>query len=221
MEVKERIQEKAGELFMRYGVKSITMDEIASQLGVSKKTIYQYFADKEELVDSVIEQKLKTSQGECLAGIDCSENAVHEEFLMQDRFLEHLSRLNPVALHDMEKFHPSAYKKFNDHRNTFMREIEEKNLRKGIAQGLYRPEIRVDILSKFRVDSIYLSLRADFSGTTFGLAELQQELFVHYMFGIASPEGTKLIYRYLKERLTGSAFPVTSPIGSAVSRPGS
>jgi TetR/AcrR family transcriptional regulator, cholesterol catabolism regulator len=200
MDVKERIQEKANELFRKYGVKSITMDDIASQLGISKKTIYQYFADKEELVHSVIDQKIKESQGDCTCSISDAENAIHEQFLVQDKFLEHLSELNPVALHDMEKFHPSAYEKFSRHRNTFIREMVEKNLRTGIGEGLYRPGLRTDILSKFRVDSIYLGLSADFMGSAFGLAELHQELFVHYLFGIASPEGNKLIHRYLLER---------------------
>jgi len=200
MDVKERIQERASELFRKYGVKSITMDDIASQLGISKKTIYQYFADKEELVHSVIDQKIKESQGDCTCSISDAENAIHEQFLVQDKFLEHLSELNPVALHDMEKFHPSAYEKFARHRNTFIREMVEKNLRKGIDEGLYRPGLRTDILSKFRVDSIYLGLSPDFMGSAFGLAELHQELFVHYLFGIASPEGNKLIHRYLLER---------------------
>ncbi|TDW99927.1 TetR family transcriptional regulator [Dinghuibacter silviterrae] len=214
MDVKERIQEKATELFMRFGVKSITMDEIASQLGVSKKTIYQYFADKEELVQSMIDRKLQASREECMRVVGSGENAIHEEFLNQDNFLEHLRTLNPVAIHDMEKFHPEAFKKVNCHRHTFMRGIVEKNLQKGIAEGLYRPEIRIDILSRARVDAIHLNLHADFySEVSFSLADLQQELFIHYLYGIASPEGNKLIHRYLKERQQKPVVPVTPPIG--------
>lgn len=213
MDVKDRIQEKASELFRRYGVKSITMDEIASQLGISKKTIYQYFADKEELVHSVIDQKIRESQGDCLSSIGAAENAIHEEFLVQDKFLEHLKELNPVALHDMEKFHPTAFAKFTEHRNTFLREMITKNLHKGIAEGLYRSDLRPDILSEFRVNSIYLSLSPDyFKGSAFGLTELQQELFVHYIFGIASAEGNKLIHRYLLERQK-PVLPAHSPMG--------
>jgi AcrR family transcriptional regulator len=214
MDVKDRIQEKATELFMRYGVKSITMDEIASQLGVSKKTIYQYFADKEELVMSMIDRKLQDAQSECNRAVEQGDNAIHQEFLNQDNFLEHLRGLNPVALHDMEKFHPEAYKKVMCHRNTFMRGIVEENLKKGIAEGLYRPEIRTDILSKTRVDAIHLNLRSEFYGDAgFSLAELQQEIFIHYLYGIASPEGNKLIHRYLQERMQRPVIPVKPPIG--------
>lgn len=214
MEAKERIQEKANELFKRYGIKSITMDEIASQLGISKKTIYQYYTDKEDLVDSVMDQKIKESQADCLSSIDEAENAVHEEFLVQDKFLEHIRELNPVALFDMEKFHPATFQKFSQHRNNFMRDMVEKNLRKGMTEGLYRQDLRPDILSKFRVDSIYLSLSSDFfKEASFGLAELQQELFLHYVFGIASPDGNKLIHRYLLERQQKPVIPVKPPVG--------
>lgn len=214
MDVKERIQEKASELFRRYGVKSITMDEIASQLGISKKTIYQYYADKEELVSAVMDHKINESQSDCLSCISGAENAIHEEFLIQDRMLEHLNGLNPVTLHDLEKFHPSSFRKFSEHRNTFIRDMVEKNLRNGITEGLYRQDIRPDILSKFRVDSLYLSLSSDFfKGTTLGVAEVHQELFVHYLLGIASPEGNKLIHRYLQERQHKPVVPVTPPIG--------
>jgi AcrR family transcriptional regulator len=213
MDVKERIQEKASELFRRYGVKSITMDEIASQLGISKKTIYQYFADKEELVASVMEQKIRESQDDCMSTLGVSENAIHQEFLVQDKFLEHLKELNPVAIHDMEKFHPAIFAKFSQHRNTFLREMVARNLRQGMEEGLYRADLRPDILSEFRVNSIYLSLSPDyFKGSAFGLTELQQELFVHYIFGIASEEGNKLIHRYLHERQK-PVVPVTSPMG--------
>ena len=66
MEIKDRIQEKATELFMRFGIRSVSMDDIATQLGMSKKTIYQFFADKDELVDAVMAANIQKTQGECV-----------------------------------------------------------------------------------------------------------------------------------------------------------
>src|SRR6202000_2790704 len=66
MDVKERILSKAADLFMRYGIRSITMDEIASQLGISKKTIYQFFTDKDDLVSAVIEREISANEMECV-----------------------------------------------------------------------------------------------------------------------------------------------------------
>jgi AcrR family transcriptional regulator len=202
MEVKERIQEKATELFRRYGIKSITMDEIAAQLGISKKTIYQYFADKDELVDAVIDQDLQDSRVDCLRCEEKAENAIHENFLILDNIHEHLRDMNPVIIYDLQKFHPAAYLKFITHKNSFLRQMVENNMRQGIQEELYRPDIRIDILSKFRVESLYLTFSQDFlNGTNFSLAELQQELFIHFMFGIATQKGHKLITRYLHEFL--------------------
>ena len=65
MDTKQRIQEKANDLFRRYGIKSITMDEIATQLGVSKKTLYQYFSDKDELVEAIVKNTIKGAQDTC------------------------------------------------------------------------------------------------------------------------------------------------------------
>lgn len=215
MDVKARIHEKADQLFKRYGIKSITMDEIAVQLGISKKTIYQYFADKEELVSAVMEAHVTESQNECLIDIEQAANAIHEEFLIQDRAQEHLRDLNPVAIHDMQKFHPGAYDKFMRYKNSFMRQMVENNIRKGLAEGLYRPEIRPDILSKFRVDSIFLSFSPEFNiDASVGLADLQQELFVHYLMGIGSPKGHELIRQYLWDRQKLKATPMhPSPLG--------
>ena len=137
--------------------------------------------------------------------LDCkgkAENAIHENFLIMDHVHEHLREMNPMILYDLQKFHPTAYEKFVAHKNTFMKQEVADNIRQGIGEGLYRPDIRVDIISKFRVDSIYLTFSPDFlNGTDFSLVELQQELAVHFMYGIASFKGHQLISQYRAERL--------------------
>src|SRR5205809_6254047 len=77
---KERITEKAHELFMRYGVRSVSMDDIAAQLGMSKKTLYQYYTDKEELVDAVLSSFLENNRKQCIDARQKAENALHEVF---------------------------------------------------------------------------------------------------------------------------------------------
>src|SRR6478672_553263 len=120
MEPKDRILEKSDELFFRYGIRSVSMDDIAAQLGMSKKTLYQYYADKDELVTAAIEEQLITNRNEC---VECSrqgENAVHEVFLSFDKVQALLNAMNPSMLFDMEKYHPTAYKKFQEFRNSFL-----------------------------------------------------------------------------------------------------
>lgn len=112
MEIKERIKQKADELFMRYGIKSITMDEIANQLGISKKTIYQEFGDKDELVDEVISDILSGNQKRCIQDRAIATNAIHEVFLAMEMIQEMFENMNPTILYDMERNHPATFQKF-------------------------------------------------------------------------------------------------------------
>ena len=84
MEPKDRILEKSDELFNRYGIRSVSMDDIASQLGMSKKTLYQYYADKDELVTDVFTSIMECNKHRCTEGHELSENALHEVFLSFD-----------------------------------------------------------------------------------------------------------------------------------------
>jgi AcrR family transcriptional regulator len=202
MDNKLRIQEKANDLFRRYGIKSITMDEIATQLGVSKKTLYQYFSDKDELVEAVVKATIKFAQETCDNNKADSRDAVHELFeamvLVQDIF----SEMNSAMMYDLEKFHPGAYRHFLDHKNKYLYEIIRANLRRGIEEGLYRPDINIDIIAKFRLEGMMLAFNQDiFPSSKFNLAELHKALIEHFLFGVASSKGYKLIIKYQQERI--------------------
>ena len=201
METKDRILAKAKELFMLYGVKSITMDEIAAQLGVSKKTIYQFFSDKDQLVFSVMQEELEDSRENCLRCSSGSENAIHECFLNLDRFVEHVREMNPALLYDLKKFHPEAFHMVSSFKTSFFLDMVRKNLEAGIRQGLYRADIHVEVIARFRVNSVYLIFSPEFTESSgLSLLDLQQELFLHFLHGIATAKGEQLVQKYLKER---------------------
>ena len=106
---KERIMVKAEELFMQFGIRSVSMDDIANNLGMSKKTLYQYYADKDELVDAVIGDHINGIETECLNWRTHAKDAIHEIFLTMEHILEELSNMNPMLLHDLEKFHTDHF----------------------------------------------------------------------------------------------------------------
>jgi AcrR family transcriptional regulator len=201
-EVQERIKQKADELFRRYGIRSVTMDEIASQLGISKKTIYQYYADKDQLVDAVAVDEIKFSQESCLKDMTSSGNAIEEIFRVME-FVEVMFRnMNPSMLYDLEKYHPSGYKKFLEHKNKFLYEMIRRNLERGIKEELYRPEINVELMTRYRLESMMLAFNSElFPPSRFGLVELQQELIEHFLYGLATLKGYKLIVKYKQQRL--------------------
>jgi AcrR family transcriptional regulator len=202
MDNKLRIQEKANDLFRRYGIKSITMDEIATQLGVSKKTLYQYYSDKDELVEAVVKATIKFAQETCDNNRANSIDAVHELFeamvLVQDIF----SEMNAAMMYDLEKFHPHAYKHFLDHKNKYLFEMIRANLRRGVEEGHYRPDINIDIIARFRLEGMMLAFNQDiFPSSKFNLGELHKVLIEHFLFGVASSKGYKLIIKYQQERI--------------------
>jgi AcrR family transcriptional regulator len=201
MEVKERILEKAGDLFMRYGIRSITMDEIAAQLGISKKTIYQFFTDKDEMVTAVIDLEVQKNEMECVQFRKQSNDAVHQIFLALESMEEMLQAMNPQILYDLEKHHPRSFKKIRDYKYQFLyREITD-NLRWGIEEGLYRPEINVDILSKIRIEMAFMPFNPDiFPHTRYKITELSFELANHFLFGITTIKGRQLTEKYITER---------------------
>jgi AcrR family transcriptional regulator len=202
METQERILMKSHELFMRYGIRSVSMDEIAAQLGMSKKTIYQFFADKDALVDGVINIEIITNERECAQQKSVCENAIHELFLAMDLMQEMMKGMNPSILYDLEKYHPKAFKRFNDHKNKFFYEIIKDNLQRGIAEDLYRPEIHVDIMARFRVGSIFLIFNQDlFPATKTNMIDVLWEITDSFLFGLATTKGQKLIHKYKQQRL--------------------
>jgi TetR/AcrR family transcriptional regulator, cholesterol catabolism regulator len=202
MEMKERIQQKAHDLFNRYGIRSITMDEIAAQLSVSKKTIYQYFSDKDELVEAVTGKIINYSQECCLRDKALASNAVDEIFKVLD-FVEVIFRnMNPSMLYDLEKYHPKAFRKFLEYRNKFLLAMIRQNLERGIVEELYRPEINVDIYAKLRLESMMAAFNQElFPANKYNLVEVHQQLIEHFLFGVASMKGYKLIIKYKQERI--------------------
>jgi Transcriptional regulator len=114
--VKVRIRDKARELFLRYGVRSVSMDDIATSLAMSKKTIYQYFADKNELVDEVVNDEVNNMQVECLEDSRKANDAIEEIFITVDRIVEQFRNMNPVIIYDLEKFHVRAYQRFMEYK---------------------------------------------------------------------------------------------------------
>jgi len=202
MEIQERIRQKADELFRRYGIRSVTMDEIATQLGMSKKTIYQYYTDKDQLVDAVAVDEIQFSQECCIKDAAVSSNAIEEIFRVME-FVEVMFRnMNPSMLYDLEKYHPGGYRKFLDHKNKFLYDMVRKNIERGIKEELYRPEIDIEIMSRYRLESMMLVFNtALFPSSKFNLVKLHKEILEHFLYGLATLKGYKLILKYKQQLL--------------------
>ena len=177
------------------------MDDIANNLGMSKKTLYQYYADKDELVDAVIDGHITEIEKECLHCRENAKDAVHEIFLTMEHITEELSNMNPMLLYDLEKFHFNAYQRFKRYKDKFLAELIRKNIEWGIDQELYRPEINVDVICKFRLESIMVPFNVSvFPPGKYNLASLSEEIIQHFIYGLATIKGHKLIQKYNQQR---------------------
>jgi AcrR family transcriptional regulator len=201
MDVKERILTKAADLFMRYGIRSITMDEIAGQLGISKKTIYQFFTDKDDMVSAVIEQEIKRNEAECIQFRDDAVDAVHEIFLALEDLDEMLKYTNPLMMYDLEKHHPKAFQKVKGYKYQFLYKALLDNLQRGTREEVYRSDFQPDIVAKNRIESAFLIFNLDlFPHSRYKMSEVSFELALLFLHGVVTPEGKKLIEKYTAER---------------------
>jgi len=203
MEVRERILQKANELYFRFGIRSITMDEIAAQCGMSKKTIYQYFEDKDALVDAVFNTEIDMSQGQCIDTRGKSDNAVHEIFLAMENVTELFDSMHASILFDLQKHHPKTYLKLEHHKSAFLLSITRENILRGQQEGSYRKEVIADIIAYMRLETIFLTITRQpeiFSKSQYSPSQILQEMTDHFLHGLATAKGLILIEKYKQER---------------------
>lgn len=206
MSIKERIQQKAGELFRRYGIRSVTMDEIAGQLGISKKTIYQFYSDKEALVQDIFKGITDHNMEKCTFFRDSSENAIHEQFLAADMAEEIFNNMNSSVLFDLNRFHPNVFAEFEKFKKHFLFNAIKDNLLRGIKEGLYRKDIDVDIITWIRLEMIsgvFINEEV-LSGKT-KPHRFEDEMKDFYLHGICTEKGLALLDKYKHQRQKKSA----------------
>ena len=187
---------------MLYGIRSVSMDEIANHLGMSKKTIYQYFKDKDSLVEGVINIEIEMHQDEFSKYASISENAIHEIFLTLDTVQEMLKHMNPSVMFDLQKYHTTAFEKFRTHKNTFFYDIIKANIERGKQEGLFRADIDVDVLTRYRLANMFLIFDFEhFPSNKFTHIQIISETTDNFLHGMATQQGLLIIEEYKQERI--------------------
>jgi AcrR family transcriptional regulator len=201
MEPKERIIKEARGLFFRVGIRSVTMDDIAAQVGMSKKTLYQHFADKDELVDNLVDGEIGLMQNETMECINNSANAIEEIFISMEMANKHFTKMNPMVLFDLHKFHFNSFQKFMDHKNTFLMSVITDNLKRGLTENLYRTDTKIDIMAKYRLQMLMLPFDMEaYPPMQYNLIDVSNAMIENFLYGLSTEKGYKLIEQYKKER---------------------
>jgi TetR/AcrR family transcriptional regulator, cholesterol catabolism regulator len=194
---KERIIKGAEELFFQYGIKSVTMDDIAKHLGMSKKTIYRVFPDKDEVVNTLMQIKIEEDKREFTHLVTSAENIVHEVFLMLKHMSNMFTKLNPALFYDLQKHHPEAWSKFKAFKEEFILGMVQSTIKKGIQQGYVRPDTDPSILARLRIEEIEMGFNPKlFPPPQFKIVDVQIALMEHFLYGICTLKGHKLINKF-------------------------
>jgi AcrR family transcriptional regulator len=199
---RDKILKGAEGLFTKYGVRSISMDDIARHLSVSKKTLYQHFTDKEDIVTLVFEAVLSESRKEFEAIHQTAENAIDELAKLSVCLKKNVDEINPSLLFDLQKYYPKAWAVWLEFKRMCIYDSIKRNLDQGIAEGFYRPEINTEIISIVRMALIETAFDdKTFSHDKFRMTEVQMQIFEHFVFGILTEKGRKQYLR-CKEKNT-------------------
>ncbi len=188
-------------VYMQLGIKSVTMDELARQLGISKKTIYTYVKDKNDLVIQCIKQAQQNEECEIKDISESENNAIDELLKVGELVAQRLRSVHPSIFFDLQKYHPEAYQLMNVHRNKLIINSVTSNLKKGKEQGLYRNNINEDILSKMYVSFIDVLFHGDvFPTSKYSFIQVYSEYFKYHIRGIASDKGLNYLEKIMKTK---------------------
>ncbi|MBN8649957.1 MAG: TetR/AcrR family transcriptional regulator [Cytophagales bacterium] len=193
----DKILEGAEALFMKYGIRSVTMDDIARHLAVSKKTLYQHFADKDELVYKMSEKFLDRAFNQYDEISRSSKNSIEELSKISVCMKLDMENMNPSMLFDLQKYHTKAWNLWNEHKGKVISESVMRNITKGIEDGYFRAEVNPEIMALIRVALIENAFNGDvFPRERFSLIDVQLQLFELFVHGLCTEKGKKLYQKY-------------------------
>lgn len=192
-----KILNGAEELIFKFGIKNITMDDIARHLSMSKKTIYKYFKEKDEIIHSLMKHHIEDDKCRIKNIHSGKLNVVEEVFEMMKEMREMFSRINPIVFHELHKFYPHIWKDFQQFKNEFIEKTVEESLLRGQKEGLIRKDVNTKLLSRLRVETIELTLNGEaFLNEKYNLADVQIAITEHFLYGVCTLKGHKLINKY-------------------------
>jgi len=199
MPVRERIMETALRMFRMYGIKSVTMFDISRESGVSKKTVYEHFRDKEDLVNEGMSFLLNGHMEQFKDFRQHSANAI-EELIKELEYMELLGKtVNPVMLYEIQKYHADIWKSVESFKKDCVLGFISDNLQRGVKEGLYRSDLKMDIIARMRqlqVEAVFDHVQ--YPAAQYNMHEVMTELMHHFILGIATLNGRKIAAGYIQ-----------------------
>lgn len=198
--VRSRILAACHTLFMANGVRAVTMDDVATALGMSKKTIYQYFAHKEEILRNVAQAHIAEEKAAYTGIILQTQDAIDEIVQVTVWDLERSKELNPILPEEVRRYFPDTWQLFLDYSQGFILDMIRTNLLRGLAEGIYRDNIDPEIVARINVSSWQALIDPIlFTADRFPLQKTQYHYMLLYLHGIVNERGAQLLKTYLQK----------------------
>ncbi len=197
--MRETIVKKATEMFMSFGFKSVTMDDIANELGISKKTIYQHFCNKHDLVEaSTLNVFENVSCG--IDGIrEMGKNSIEEIFIIRSFMMQHLNNESASPFYQLQKFFPKIFSCLRAKQFEKMNGCMIDNLQRGIDNGLYRDNININFISRIYFTGLTGVKDQDiFPATMFNISDLTKQFLEYHLRGIVTAKGQVILEKLLE-----------------------
>lgn len=200
MTAEQRILSEASSLFLQFGVRNVTMDEVAQKLGISKKTIYQHFRNKADMIFQVANAYFAEEEAVSNRISQDAPNAVAELIGILNWTQQTLRTISPTLLIEVQKYYPKTWQLFDAFRSGFLFQKVHENLTRGIQEGLFRQNLNLEIVSRFRTAQIESSIDNKlFPTDRFDMLTVQHQMMDLYVHSIATPAGLKE-YQQLLEK---------------------
>ncbi len=195
---KTEIIDRTSAVYMRNGIKSVTMDDLARELGISKKTIYKHFEDKDDLVFSIIKKKISEEKQMCQISRDQSSNAIEEMIAVNKSVVENIGQINPSVFYDLQKYHIDSWKIIDNHKWNFVLEMMINNINRGKNEGVYRDDINPEIIGRQYVVSTDMIMNPEiFPWPAFKVDNLFNEIMRFQLNGMVNEKGRIILNKAL------------------------
>lgn len=199
-EVKEKILSESEAMFMRYGFKSITMDDVARELGVSKKTLYQFFVDKNDLVAQCVENHLDKIREGCIFINTHATDPVSEMLEISSHVGQQIKHVNPAALFDLRKYFKPVWDKLDDFRKQYITQNITRNLESGKKKGFYWKDIDTELTCKLYVYLLDFVLNPDNYYDKADFRSVHLELIKYHLRSVCTPKGLEVMENKLSQK---------------------
>lgn len=199
MEAQEKILKTSLELFFKYGIKRVTMDDIAKELGMSKKTIYQFYKEKDVLVDQLCQFEMLKQEKLFKEINDLAKDPIHELMLISLKMSDMMQHINPIFFIDLQKYYPNAFKTFQKFKEDCAYKDILRNVKEGKKAGIYRSDINENFAARHRLAQIDMLMFGNyFSFEELSFTKSNELLLDVFVYGICTIKGHKLINNYKK-----------------------